>query len=405
MGKDHGDDIDALPLFPFSRTDPFHPPAQYAEARRQCPVSPVRLWNRQRAWLLTKLAQFRSVLQDRRFSGEFARPDFPAVTEARVAIDKAERAFVGMDNPRHQHFRRMFTREFSHKRMMALRPRVEAITADLLDRMERKGPPADLVADLAVTLPALVMCELFGSPYEDHAYIMKCAAGRHGLRQSPEEAARTASDLVAYCRALIDAKERQPADDMLSRVIAEYVVPGTLGRDELADICAMILRAGHDTTTNMIGVGTLVLFQHPEQLARLKADPSLVERAVEELLRYVTPVQFAPRRVALEDVELCGMHIRKGDGVFAVAPSANRDEEVFPDPDRLDIGRDASQHVSFGYGIHQCLGQGLARIELHVVFTALFARFPGLRLACRLEDVPFKYDSQIFGAYKLPVEW
>jgi cytochrome P450 len=116
-------------------------------------------------------------------------------------------------------------------------------------------------------------------------------------------------------------------------------------------------------------------------------------------------VQFAPRRVALEDVELCGMRIRKGDGVFAVGPSANRDEDAFPDPDRLDIGRDASQHVSFGYGIHQCLGQGLARIELHVVFTALFARFPGLRLACRLEDVPFKYDSQIFGAYRLPVEW
>ncbi|MBM3523676.1 MAG: cytochrome P450 [Alphaproteobacteria bacterium] len=404
---DSQDDIptDRLPLFPFTRTDPFHPPAEYARARRECPVSPVRLWNRQRAWLLTRLEQVRSVLQDRRFSGEFARPDFPAVTEARVAIDKAERAFVGMDNPRHQHFRRMFTREFSHKRMMALRPRIEAITAGLLDRMAAKGPPADLVEDLAVQLPALVMCELFGSPYEDRTYIMKCAAGRHGMRQSPAEAAQTARDLVDYCRTLIDAKERVPADDMLSRVIAEYVVPGTLSRDELADICAMILRAGHDTTTNMIGAGTLVLFQHPEQLAKLKADPSLVERAVEELLRYVTPVQFAPRRVALEDVELCGQRIRRGDGIFAVGPSANRDADAFPDPDRLDIERDASQHVSFGYGIHQCLGQGLARIELHVAFNALFARFPGLRLAVPLAEVPFKFDSQIFGVYRLPVAW
>jgi cytochrome P450 len=396
---------DDLPLFPFSRRDPFNPPEAYAQARRDCPVAPVRLWNGQRAWLLTRLAQFRSVLQDRRFSGEFARPDFPAVTEARVAIDKAERAFVGMDNPRHQNFRRMFTREFSHKRMMALRPKVEAITADLLEKMACKGPPADLVEDLAVKLPSLVMCDLFGSPYEDHTYIMKCAAGRHGLTQSPAEAAQSAKDLVAYCRALIDRKERDPADDMLSRVIAEYVVPGTLGRDELADICSMILRAGHDTTTNMIGVGTLVLFEHPEQLAKLKANPALVERAVEELLRFVTPVQFAPRRVALEDVELCGANIRKGDGIFAVGPSANRDEEAFPDPDRLDLERDASQHVSFGYGIHQCLGQGLARIELHVAFNMLFARFPNLRLACRLDEVPFKFDSQIFGVYRLPVGW
>lgn len=397
--------IDNLPLFPFTRRDPFDPPAEYARARGTCPVSPVRLWNRQRAWLLTRMAQFRAVLQDKRFSGEFARADFPAVTEARVAIDKAERAFVGMDNPRHQHFRRMFTREFSHKRMMALRPRIEAITADLLEHMAKKGPPADLVEDLAVKLPSLVMCELFGSPYEDHTYIMKCAAGRHGMKQTPAEAAQAAQDLVAYCRTLIDTKERAPADDMLGRVIVEYVVPGLLGRDELADICSMILRAGHDTTTNMIGVGTLVLFQHPAQLAKLKSNPALIERAVEELLRYVTPVQFAPRRVALEDAELCGMNIRKGDGIFAVAPSANRDEEAFPDPDRLDIERDASQHVSFGYGIHQCLGQGLARVELHVAFSMLFARFPGLRLACRLDEVPFKYDSQIFGAYRLPVAW
>ncbi len=396
---------DQLPLFPFTRALPFDPPREYAQARRECPVSPVRLWNRQRAWLLTKLEQFRTVLQDKRFSGEFARPDFPAITEARVAIDKQERAFVGMDNPRHQHFRRMFTREFSHKRMMALRPRVEAITETLLDRMVQKGPPAELVEDLAVQLPALVMCELFGSPYEDHGYIMKCAAGRHGLKQTPGEAAQTAKDLVAYCRRLIDAKERNPADDMLSRVIAEYVVPGTLGRDEFADICSMILRAGHDTTTNMIGLGTLVLFQHPLQLAKLKANPDLVERAVEELLRYVSPVQFAPRRVALEDVELCGMRIRKGDGIFAVGPSANRDADVFAEPDRLDIERDASQHVSFGYGIHQCLGQGLARIELHVVFNALFARFPDLRLAGSVADVPFKYDSQIYGVYRLPVTW
>jgi cytochrome P450 len=395
-----------LPLFPFSRRRPIHPPDEYAEARRSCPVKGVRLWNGQRAWLLTKLEHLRQVLLDnRRFSGEFARPDFPAVTEARVAIDKQERAFVGMDSPRHGHYRRMFTKEFSPRRMYALRPQIETITEGLLDAMEAKGPPADLVEALAVELPSLVMCALFGSPYEDHTFIMKCAAGRHGLRQSPAEAAQSAQQLVAYCRALIDRKEREPADDMLSRVIAEYVVPGALGREDLADICSMILRAGHDTTTNMIGLGTLVLLQHPEQLERLKTDPGLAEKAVEELLRYLSPVQFAPRRVALEDVELCGAAIRKGDGVFALTPAANRDEAVFPDPDRFDIERDASQHVAFGFGLHQCLGQLLARIELQVVFVALFRRFPDLRLAAPTETLPFKDDMQIYGLYRLPVAW
>jgi len=393
------------PPFPFTRERPLDPPDLYARARRERSIFPVTLWNGQRAWLLTTHAHFRAVLTDPRFSGEFARPDFPAVTKARVAIDKAERAFVGMDNPRHGHFRRMFTKEFTARRMLALRPRIEQITADLLDTMARRGPPLDLVEHLAVELPSLVMCALFGSPYEDHTFIMKCAAGRHGLTQSPEEAARTARDLVDYCRRLIDAKERAPADDMLSRVIDEHVKPGNLSRDDLAEICSMILRAGHDTTTNMIGLGTLMLLNHPDQLARLKADPNLVERAVEELLRLGAPVQFAPRRVALEDVEIGGELIRKGDGVFAVTPSANRDEAVFKDPDRLDVDRDASEQLAFGYGIHHCLGQGLARIELQVVFAQLFQRFPNLRLAVSESEVSFKSDMQIYGVYRLPVAW
>lgn len=394
-----------LPLFPFSRSQQFELPEQYEEAREKCPVSPVRLWNGQRAWLLTKHADYCSVLMDPRFSGRFSRPDFPTVTEARLGIDKAEKAFVGMDNPEHDHFRRMVTKEFTAKRMMALRPSIEKITDDLLDAIEAKGQPMDLVKDLAVELPALVMCELFGSPYEDHTYIAKCAAGRHGMSQSPEEAKKSAADLVAYCRALIDRKEAEPADDMISRVIQEHVLAGALSRDEFANICSMIARAGHDTTTNMIGLGTLLLLQHPEQLERLKREPELIDRAVDELLRYLTPVQFAPRRVALEDVEVNGSTIRQGDGIFAVSASANRDPDEFADPDTLDISRDASNHLSFGYGIHRCLGQGLARIELQVAFLKLFERFPNLRLAEPFEQVKFKYDSQIYGLYSLKLAW
>jgi len=393
-----------LPLFPFTRDQQLDLPGEYAEVSGGCPMA-VRLWNDQRAWLVGNHADFLSVLTDERFSGEFARSDFPCVTEARRGIDKAEKSFVGMDNPRHDVYRRMVMKEFTAKRMLALRPPIEVIADDLLEAMARNGPPCDLVAALAVELPALVMCALFGSPYEDHHYIAKLAAGRHGLTQSPQEAASAAAELVDYCRKLIAHKESAPADDMLSRVIQEWVLPGHLSRDELADMCSMILRAGHDTTTNMIGLGTLTLLRHPEQLSRLKSEPGLIETAVDELLRYLSPVQFAPRRVALQDAEIHGAPVKQGDGIFAVNAAANRDPHEFPNPDALDISRDASNHVAFGYGIHRCLGQGLARIELQVTFSKLFARFPDLRIAEPYEQIAFKYDSQIYGLKKLMVAW
>lgn len=393
------------PVFPFKRDSQFQLPPEYAIAREQCPVAPVKLWNGQRAWLLTKYKQYCDVLLDDRFSGEFARKDFPTVTEARYAIDKQEKAFVGMDNPRHDHFRRMFTKEFTTKRMLALRPKIEVLTDQLLDQIEAKGSPSDIVKDLAVELPALVMCDLFGSPYEDHTYIAKCAAGRHGLSQSVSEAAKSADDLVEYCRQLIRKKQANPEDDMLSRVIADHLETGNLSSEQLANICSMILRAGHDTTINMISLGTLLLLEHPEELQKLKANMELVPSAVEEMLRFLSPVQFAPRRVALEEVEIAGAHIQPGDGIFAISASANRDPEEFPNPDSLNIEREASHHVSFGYGIHRCLGQQLARIELHVVFEKLFKRFPNMQVAEPVESLPFKYDSQIYGLYRLPVTW
>lgn len=393
------------PRFPFARESPLDPPATYAKARAAQPVFPVTLWNGKRAWLVTRYEDFRAVCVDPRFSGEFAHPGFPAVTPARVAVDKAERAFVGMDNPAHDHYRRMFTREFSTKRMMALKPRIEAIANRLIDEMLEGPEPADLVAQIAVRFPSLVMCELIGSPYEDHRFIMACAAARHGLTQSVEEAEQKARELAGYFRALIDRKEAEPGDDFVSRIIDEQVRPGKLSREDFAEIGAMILRAGHDTTTNMIGIGTLIFLQHPEALAAVRDDPDAVAPAVEEALRFVSPVQFSPRRVALEDVEWHGVTIRAGEGVFALAASANRDASAFAEPDRFDVTRDASAHVAFGYGIHQCLGQMLARVELQVVFPLLFKRLPGLRLAGPIEAIRFKHDMQIYGVHNLPVAW
>jgi len=398
-------DFATPPRFPFRRSDPREPPGEYAAARATRPILPVTLWNGRRAWLVTRYDDLRSVVTDPRFSGAFAHPDFPSVTKARVVVDKQERAFVGMDNPRHDEYRRMFTREFSTRRMTALRPRIEAIADRLIDGLAAAPQPADLVAHLAVPLPSLVMCDLVGSPYEDHDFIIRCAAGRHGLLQTPAEAEQKARELADYFMRLIRRKEAEPGDDMVTRIIDEHVRPGHLSREDFAEIGAMILRAGHDTTTNMIGLGTLILLQHPEQAAAVRDRPEVVAGAVEELLRYVSPVQFAPRRVALEDVAIGDVVIRKGDGVFALNPAANRDPAAFVDPDRFDVHRDASHHVAFGFGIHQCLGQVLARLELQVVFPMLLRRLPNLRVAARDGEIRFKDDMQIYGVHNLPVTW
>jgi cytochrome P450 len=299
----------------------------------------------------------------------------------------------------------MFTKEFGTRRVMALRPKITAIANRLIDELLTKPQPADLVATIAVPFPSLVMCDLVGSPYEDHPFIIECAAGRHGLLQTPAQAEQKARELVGYFMRLILRKERAPGDDMVSRVIQEHVRPGNLSREDFAEIGAMILRAGHDTTTNMIGLGTLILLNHPEQAAAVRDDPEVVPGAVEELLRFASPLQFVPRRVALEDVAIGGSVIKKGEGVFALTPAANRDPRAFPDPDTFDVHRDASRHVAFGFGIHQCLGQVLARLELSVVLPLLLQRLPNLRVAAEDGEVRFKDDMQIYGVHNLPVEW
>ena len=393
------------PRFPFRRTDPLQPPPQYGQARTTQPVFPVTLWDGRRAWLLTRYEDVRAVTTDPRFSGEFANPNFPAITEARVVVDKQERAVVGMDNPRHDLYRRMFTKEFGTKRIFGLRPKVTEIANRLIDELLAQPQPADLVTTIAVPFPSLVMCELVGSPYEDHTFIIECAAGRHGLLQTPAQAEQKARELADYFMRLIRRKEASPGDDLVSRIIEEHVRPGNLSREDFAEIGAMILRAGHDTTTNMIGLGTFILLNHPEQAAAVRNDPDIVPGAVDELLRYVSPVQFAPRRVALEDVTIGDVVIRKGDGVFALNPAANRDPQVFVDPDKFDVHRDASRHVAFGFGIHQCLGQILARMELQVVLPLLLQRLPNLRIAAKEGEIRFKDDMQIYGVHNLPVAW
>jgi cytochrome P450 len=224
---------------------------------------------------------------------------------------------------------------------------------------------------------------------------------------SPEESLAASGELLEYLLTLVDAKDSEPGADMISTLVVEQMRPGRLTRAEVANMGLIMLVAGHETTANMIALGTLALLEHPGQLDQLRAtdDAKQVANAVEELLRYLTIARGGLRRVAVEDLEVGGQLVKAGEGVILASEVANRDADAFPDPDSLDISRAARHHVAFGYGVHQCLGQPLARMELQVVYSTLYRRIPTMELAIPFEDVQYKNDAIVYGVHSLPVTW
>jgi cytochrome P450 len=386
---------------------PFSPPPAVLALQAQAPIARVRLWDGSSPWLVTRYADQRALLGDPRISHDIERSGYPHGTLAARERVKDSRTFIGMDDPEHARLRRMVTAWFAVKRVEALRPAVQRIVDGLIDRMLAGPKPVDLVQAFALPVPSLVICELLGVPYADHDFFRANSAILVN-RESSVEAARDANgELLDYLDGLVAAKLADAGDDLLSELATAHVEAGELTRRELAGMGVLLLVAGHETTANMIALGTLALLQHPDQLTALRCgdDPELVAGAVEELLRYLTIVHSGLRRVALADIEIGDQTIRAGDGVVIAIDAGNRDEQAFADPDRLDIHRDARQHVAFGFGVHQCLGQPLARVELQVVYGTLYRRIPSLRLAADLEQVPFKHDGSVYGAYELPVTW
>jgi cytochrome P450 len=397
---------ETVPDFPMARAAkcPFDPPPQVLAAE---PISRVKIWDGSTPWLITDYETQRSVLGDPRFSADSRKDGYPAVSAAVRARRERGRAFISMDDPEHGRHRRMLTRNFMIKRVEAMRPRVQEIVDGLIDDMLAGPKPADLVTAFALPVPSLVICELLGVPYADHDFF-QARSKKIVTRDTPvDEAVRASDDLREYLLDLVAAKEKQPTDDMIGRLVADQLANGELTREEVAGMASLMLIAGHETTANMIALGTLALLEHPAQLAELRDtdDPKLVANAVEELLRYLTIVHGGRRRVATEDVEVAGQLIRAGEGVILANDAANRNEAAFPEPDRLDIHRDARHHVSFGFGVHQCLGQPLARMELQVVYSTLYRRIPTLELAIPFEEVPFKHDAFVYGVHSLPVTW
>jgi hypothetical protein len=386
---------------------PFDPPPPLGALREQQPVTRVRIWDGSTPWLITRYADQRALLADRAISADTTLPGYPHQSAATQARRACARSFITMDDPDHARLRRMLTRDFAVKRIEAMRPKIQRIADELIDGMLARTPPIDLVEHFGLALPSRVICELLGVPYEDHAFFQGSSRVLLSRTASAEDALAATRQLRDYLTGQITAKEKDPGEDLLSRLAVEQVRTGGLTRDELARMGLLLLVAGHETTANMISLGTLALLSHPDQLAELRetSDPVLIAGAVEEMLRYLTIVHSGRRRVALKDIEVGGQWIRAGEGLILANDTGNRDPGVFAEPDQLDIHRNARQHVAFGFGVHQCLGQPLARVELQVVYGTLYRRIPALRLAVSIDEIPFKHDAAVYGVYELPVTW
>jgi cytochrome P450 len=398
------------PLYPMARDlkCPWHPAPEIYEVQRERPVTKVHIWDGTEAWLVTRFEDVRFVLADRRFSVDIRRPGYPRSSPANAEERTEVKMLLGLDNPAHNFLRRMQTGDFRIRRVEDLRPRIQQIVEEKLENLISSGPPADLVEHFALPIPSTVISEFLGVPYEDHQFFEEQSHFIVSSKSTPAEAAAAVRALKEYTIRLVQVKNEAPSDDFLSHLAVEQLRTGNLTPEEIADQAFLLLVAGHETTANMISFTTLTLLKHPDQLAMLMDsidDPRAVARATEELLRFLDVAHFGRRRVATEDVVVGGQLVKAGEGVIAAQEIADRDPSIFDRPDRLDLGRDAKMHMAFGYGIHQCLGQPLARVELQVVLTTLFPRLRNLELAVPMEELNFLQANLIYGIESLPVRW
>ncbi|MEU6478092.1 cytochrome P450 [Streptomyces sp. NPDC047017] len=398
-----------LPEHPMPRAAgcPFDPPPSLRDLQSGRPVSRVRIWDGSSPWLVTRHDDLRALLGDQRISADPSLPGYPHRTPGTKVRDQARRTFITMDDPDHARLRRMVTAPFAIKKVEALRPSIQKIVDDLIDTLLAGPKPVDLVEAFALPVPSLVICELLGVPYEKHDFFQSNTKVIVRRTSTADELLAASEALTDYLDDLLAVKLAEPGDDLLSHLATQRVATGEMTRRQAAETGVLLLGAGHETTANMIALGTLALLRHPDQLALLRDgdDPRTVAAAVEELLRYLNITHSGRRRVALADIEIGGQVIRAGDGVILANEIANRDPLAFPDPDRLDLTRDARRHVAFGYGVHQCLGQPLARVELQVVYSTLYRRIPTLALATGPDQLEFKHDGLVYGVYSLPVTW
>ncbi|KOX20470.1 cytochrome P450 [Saccharothrix sp. NRRL B-16348] len=385
---------------------PFDPPRRITELREGRPVSPMIFPDGHEGWLVTGYDEVRKLMADTRFSSRqdigivhvpYETPGMPAATEPSPQLPGL---FISMDPPDHTRLRRMLTGAFTVKRMKQLEEHIADIVERQLDELAGLPQPVDLVTAFALPVPSLVICELLGVPYADRENFQVNSSKFLEKDVVLDEKMAAFGAMNAYLADLVTRKRAEPGEDLLSDLARH----DDLTVEELTGIAFLLLLAGHETTANMLSLGTFALLEHPEQLAALHADPELLPGAVEELMRYLSVADIF-YRYATEDIELGGETIPEGSTVVVSLLAANHDPRRFENPDALDVHRNARGHLSFGHGIHQCLGQQLARIEMRAGFGGLLRRFPTLRLAVPADEVKLKTDMNIYGVHELPVTW
>lgn len=399
-----GEEGKRLKRWPFAREIPSLPPQGYAERRSQCPVSQVETWDGSSAWLLTRYADIRAALRDQRFSADSSVDHFPAPNEAIAMARKVQRGFVRLDGEAHARQRSLLSKYFTVSHVKTMREVVEKKVEELLDEMDERGGPIDLVEHLSLPLPIFLTCVLLNLPLDDAPYLLDRVMAWMSADSSPDQSAKGANDIIAYFEQAIAKEKVAPTGGMVSELVHQHVVNGQISEDELLWMLHLLLVGGFDTAANMISLGTLTLLNHPDEVEKMLADPARVPLVVEELLRTHSVAHFTAGRMATSDVEIGGQLIAPGEGIIAPVPAANHDPEVFPEPDKFQPDRNARAHLAFGFGVHQCLGQPIARLELAIVFDRLFRRFPTLRLAVPEPDLVYT-NSMIYGLKSLPVTW
>jgi cytochrome P450 len=385
---------------------PFNPASGITRLRETRPVSQMVFPDGHEGWIVSGYEAVRQVMADTRFSSRqdigvlhepYVIPGMPVVTEP---APQTPGMFIAMDPPDHTRLRRRLTGTFTVRRMKELEEHIVEIVERQLDELAGLEPPVDLVKHFALPVPSLVICEMLGVPYADRAEFQANSA-RFLVRDLPlDEKIACAGAMGAYLAGLVTRKRAEPGEDILSDLARQ----DDLTIEELVGITFLLLLAGHETTANMLALGTFALLEHPDQLAGLRADLGLIPDAVEELMRYLAVVDVL-YRYATEDLELGGELIAEGSTVVVLLLAANHDPERFDNADTLDVHRKARGHMSFGHGIHQCLGQQLARIEMRAGFEGLLRRFPDLALAVPAREVKLKTDMRIYGVHELPVSW
>ncbi|PNW87944.1 hypothetical protein CHLRE_01g007950v5 [Chlamydomonas reinhardtii] len=396
--------------FPFSRPKGVEPPAEYKELRSKCPVAPGRLFDGSKIWLISRHKELKEVLQDGRFSKVRTLPGFPELSPGGKAAAQSGNAatFVDMDPPEHTKYRGMVWPYLTPEAVEQLRPSIQAKADKLVDAMIARGGPLDLNEAFSMPLPFRVIYDFIGIPEADFAYLSANVAVRSSGSSNAKDAAAAADDLVKYMDNLVAEKERNPTGkDLISELVTKQLRPGHMTREQLVQTAFLMLVAGNATVATQINLGVISLLQHPDQLAAMKADPArLVPAATEEICRFHTGSSYALRRLAVADVQVDGQLVKKGEGIIALNQSANRDESVFPDPDRFDIHRQSNpQQVGFGYGTHVCVAEWLARAEIQVAIGTLFRRLPNLRLAVPESQIQYSDPARDVGLAALPVTW